>query len=466
MNFPDKNITTGKPARSPGSRNQGPMDMVDRRMPGGRRALYIVVGLVLAALFIWWLWPSAQTTQRGGRNGQFGANGPISVGVAQATKGDITISLNALGTVTPLATVTVHPQITGPLTKIAFTEGQMVKAGDLLAEIDPRPYQAALDQAQGQMARDQAAIANAQVDEKRYETLLQQNSVSQQQYDTQAALVRQDQGVVKSDQANVDAARINLSYCRITSPVAGRLGLRQVDIGNLVQAGSTTIVVVTQLQPISVLFSVPEDSIDSILGQVNNGANLPAHAFDRAATKQLAEGMLATIDNQIDTTTGTVKLRAMFDNQNSELFPNQFVNVKLDVNTMRDQVIVPVAAVQRSTSGTFVFIVNADKTVHMQPVTLGPVDGEKQAVAKGVEIGNTVVIDGADRLRDGAKVSIPAQTAAGAVATAGQRPAGANGRRGQGGGRRRNNGNAANGGSTGNTGNANTGNAGGGNGGQ
>ncbi len=286
------------------------------RIPGGRLTLWILLAAIVVAVAIWFLRPA---TQQGG--GRFGGGGPMPVGIAKVTTGSIPITLNALGTVTPLSTVTVRPQVSGQLLKIDFTEGQMVNAGDILAEIDPKPYQAALDQAQGQLARDQAALENARIDLQRYETLLSQNSIAQQQVATQRALVNQDQGVIKSDQANVENAQINLDYCKIKAPIAGRVGLRQVDVGNLVQGGSTTgVVVITQLQPMSVVFSVPEDSVDRIVSRVNGGAKLPTDAYDRSQTTKLATGALSTVDNQIDTTTGTVKLRALFDNSDAGLF--------------------------------------------------------------------------------------------------------------------------------------------------
>jgi len=377
------------------------------RLPGGERTMWIGGTVILVVLFIWAIKPGANDDRD-----QFGRGGPTPVGVAKVEATDIAVAMNALGTVTPLATVTVKPQVSGTLMRLNFTEGQMVTAGEVLAEIDPRTYQAALNQANGQLLRDQAQLANARLDLQRYRTLLSQNSIARQQVDTQAATVRQAEATVQADQAVVETAAINLGYTKIVSPVGGRVGLRQVDIGNIVDASTSGIVVVTQLQPISVLFSVPEDSIDAIMDRVKAGAILAVEAYDRGQTKKLATGTLSTVDNQIDTTTGTVKLRAMFDNAHDDLFPNQFVNVRLLVSTLHKQTAVPSAAIQRGTSGTFVFAVNVDNTVSMRPVSLGPTDGDKIAITRGLKPGETVVVDGADRLRDGAEVILPGKPAA------------------------------------------------------
>jgi multidrug efflux system membrane fusion protein len=339
--------------------------------------------------------------------GRFGAGAPLAVGVAKVSTGDVPITINALGTVTPLATVTVHPQVNGPLVKITFTEGQIVKAGELLAMIDPRPFQAALDQAQGQLKRDQASLANANVDQERYKTLLAQDSISDQTFRTQVSTVAQDEATVAFDQAAVESAQLNLGYCRISSPVAGRVGLRQVDIGNLLQANTSTIAVVTQMQPMSVLFTVPEDSVSSILEHLHNGEQLTVQAFDRSLTNQIASGTLSNSDNQIDTTTGTLKMRAMFDNSKFELFPNQFVNAHLILETLHNQLIVPAAALQNGSQGNYVYVVNPDNTVSMRPVVTGPTAGDVVAISKGLIAGQTVVVDGADQLRDGAKIMLP-----------------------------------------------------------
>jgi multidrug efflux system membrane fusion protein len=392
--------------------------------PTRKKVLWIIGIVVLVILIILGLrYRAAQTAVPTG--GRFGAGAPLAVGVAKVSTGDVPITINALGTVTPLATVTVHPQVNGPLVKITFTEGQIVKAGELLAMIDPRPFQAALDQAQGQLKRDQASLANANVDQERYKTLLAQDSISDQTFRTQVSTVAQDEATVAFDQAAVESAQLNLGYCRISSPVAGRVGLRQVDIGNLLQANTSTIAVVTQMQPMSVLFTVPEDSVSSILEHLHNGEQLTVQAFDRSLTNQIASGTLSNSDNQIDTTTGTLKMRAMFDNSKFELFPNQFVNAHLILETLHNQLIVPAAALQNGSQGNYVYVVNPDNTVSMRPVVTGPTAGDVVAISKGLIAGQTVVVDGADQLRDGAKIMLPGTALAGSSGGARMRRNGA-----------------------------------------
>jgi multidrug efflux system membrane fusion protein len=369
---------------------------------------WIIGGIALLVLIVIGARYRAATPPPTGRSG---FNGPLTVGVASVGKGDIPITINALGTVTPLATVTVHPQINGPLVKIAFTEGQMVKAGDLLVVIDPRPYQAAVDQADGQLKHDQALLDNAKVDLVRYKTLLAQNSVSDQTYATQVATVAQDEATVATDRASLEVAKLNLEYCRITSPVPGLVGLRQVDIGNLMQANTSTIVVVTQMQPMSVLFTVPEDSLSDVLQRLRGGQKLSVEAYDRSLTNKIATGTLSNSDNEIDTTTGTLKLRAMFDNSKFELFPSQFVNARLLLNTLHDAIVVSGAAIQQGASGSYVYVVKGDSTASMRAVTTGPSSGDLVSITKGLALGERVVVDGADQLRDGARVVIPGATA-------------------------------------------------------
>jgi multidrug efflux system membrane fusion protein len=351
-----------------------------------------------------------------GKGGQSGQGGPVAVAVATAASGDIRVRIPALGTITPLASVTVRTQISGQLQKIAFTEGQLVRAGDFLAQIDPRPYEAALEAAKGNLKRDQALLADARLDLTRYEALIKEDAVSGQQLDTQRALVDQYVGTVESDQAAVRTADVNLTYTHITSPVSGRVGLRLVDQGNYVTPGDTNgIVIVNQLEPITAILPVPEDNTDRIMRRVRAGETLTVEAYDRSNTKKLADGRLSSVDNQIDTTTGTVRLRALFDNKDGSLFPNQFVNIQLLVTTLHDQIVIPNAAVhQGAPSGvltSFVYLVNAaDTTVSVRPVTTGIVDGEQVAVTKGLQAGDIVVTEGGDRLRDGATVLLPAAT--------------------------------------------------------
>lgn len=390
-------------------------------VPGGQRTVWIVLGLLLLFLLIWAIRPSA-TSQKNGHG--FGAGGPVPVGVATVSSGDVKVTVDGLGAVTPLATVTVHPEVTGYLNKFDFTEGQMVQAGQVLAEIDPRPFQAALDQAKGQMARDQATLANAKIDLGRYQALWKANAISQQTLQTQMALVGTDEGTIVADKAAVEAARINLEFCRITSPVTGRVGLRQVDPGNLVTAGTATaLVVVTQLQPISVIFSLPEDTINQVMRHYTAGQKLPVAAYDRSMTTKLADGVLSNVDNEIDPTTGMVKMRAMFDNADNALFPSQFVNIRLLLDTLHNQTYVPAAAIQHGAQGTYVYVIDKDLTANMQTVKTGPTDGDKIAITDGLSPGERVVVDGADRLKDGGQVALPGtKSAAGSAADGASSP--------------------------------------------
>jgi len=383
-----------------------------------RRGYWILTTIIAAGLIGggWYMWThrAAQPAAKGGTAGRTAQGAPQPVGFATIDKGDIRIILNELGTVTSLDTVTVISQINGQLQQLGFQEGQMVKKGDFLAQIDPRPYQAALEQAQGTLAHDQGLLAQAQADLKRFQTLGRQDSIAQQQLDDQRYLVQQYTGTVQTDQGTVDNAKLNLAYCHIVSPIDGQVGLRLVDLGNYVQTSSTTgLVVLTQMQPISVVFAVPEDNLPDIIQRTRTGATLSVEAYDRANTRLLATGQLGTLDNQIDTTTGTLRLRAIFANPDEMLYPNQFVNARLLVNTMKDTIRVPVPAVQRGEPGTFVYIVNANNTVSVRPVKVGPTDGGFEAVLSGLNPGDRVVTDGTDRLRDGATVTLPALKAAG-----------------------------------------------------
>src|SRR5262245_29850963 len=359
--------------------------------------------LLIAAALGWWLYQrSPQPTQSTRPPAP-----PTSVVAGAADKGDINITLNGLGTVTSLATVTIRSQISGYLTRVAFEEGQNVAQGELLAEIDSRPYEAALQQMEGQLARDRALLEGAKVDLARYQRLVATKAIPQQQLDTQQALVKQYEGQVAADEGQVNTAKTNLAYTHITAPVSGRIGLRQVDPGNYVTPGDQNgLVVITQLKPISVIFTTPEDNLPTILTRLRAGATLPVTAFDRSGTRQLAKGELKTVDNQVDTTTGTLKLRAQFPNDDESLFPNQFVNVQLLVDTLQGTTVLPTAAIQRGSPGTFVYLVNPNNTVSVRVVSLGPSDGDRVAVQSGLAPGDKVVIDGADKLRDGARIAI------------------------------------------------------------
>jgi multidrug efflux system membrane fusion protein len=373
-----------------------------------RTLLGIGFGLAVVAGAGWYISQSGSAPPARAPAGRFAAGMAVPVGVATAAKGEIPIILRALGTVTPLQTVNVKTQITGQLTEVYFKEGQMVKQGELLAQVDPRPYEVALQQAIGQQQRDEALLKNAQMDLERYRKLVQQDSIARQQYDTQVALVRQYEAALVIDQAQVDAAKLNVTYTRIVAPLTGKIGLRMVDKGNYVTMGdSSGICVIIQVQPISVLFTIPEDSLPLVRQRLKTGETLEVRVLDRAQKNELAVGRLDTTDNVIDLTTGTVKLRAIFDNTDESLFPNQFVNVRLLADTVKDAVVVPVAAIQRGQPGTFVYLAKADDTVEIRVVELGATDGEKVAILKGLKVGDQVVIDGVDRLRDGAKIRKP-----------------------------------------------------------
>jgi multidrug efflux system membrane fusion protein len=387
----------------------------------GRIVFFLVLAGAAGGGWYWWTHRAPQSAPARSAARYGAANAPQPVGAATVDKGDIRIYVNALGTVSSLDTVTVQTQISGQLQEIGFKEGQIVHKGDFLAQIDPRPYLAALEQVQGTLAKDQGLLAQAQANLKRYQTLSRQDSISQQQVDDQKYLVQQDTGIVQTDQGLVETAKLNLSYCRIVSPIDGRAGLRLVDQGNYVQSGSTTgLVVITQTQPISVLFAVPEDALPDIVQRLHAQATLPVDVYDRSNARLLESGTLAALDAQISTTTGTLNLRAIFANTDEKLYPNQFVNARLLVNTMSDAIRVPVPAVQRGEPGTFVYLIGADGTVSVRPVKLGPIDGGYQAVLSGLAVGDQVVTDGTDRLKEGAKVIVPPPASA-----AGQPPGGA-----------------------------------------
>ncbi len=370
----------------------------------------IIVALMIALFrYIQHKQPVPAGRPGGGRDGQ---NAPVAVSVATAISGDIQLRIPALGTVTPLATVTVRTQISGVMQKILFTEGQIVHQGDSLAQIDPRPYEAALQQMQGNLKRDQALLADAKLDLTRYEGLVKEDSIAVQQLDTQKALVDQYIGTIEADEGQLKTASVNLLYTHILSPVTGRVGLRQVDQGNYVTPGDANgIVVINQLQPITVIFAIPEDNVSALMRRLHDPTPMTVEAFDRTNSAKLADGKLLTVDNEIDVTTGTVKLRAQFDNADGLLFPNQFVNIQLLQDVLHDQIIIPNSAVRRGAPNgvvsTFVYVVNADRTVGVRPVTLGVVDGERVAVTQGLAVGDMVVTEGGDRLREGAQVQLP-----------------------------------------------------------
>lgn len=382
--------------------------------PKRRGLAYLIVLVVVLVLgFIaYWLAHSAAATQGGGRfgaGGRPGAPGGLAmpVGTATVSKGDINIILNALGTVTTLRNVTVTAQVVGQLLSVNFKEGQAVNKGDVLAEIDPRPYQAALTQMEGALVRDQALLSEAKIDLDRYQTLFKQDSVAKQVLDSQVSLVHQYEGTVKVDQGQIDNAKVNLAYTRIVAPVTGRVGLRQVDPGNNLQASGSSIVVITQLKPIDVLFTLPEDNLPPVLKKMHAGEMLSADAYDRAGQNKLASGSLASLDNLISTTTGTVNAKAEFDNDDEGLFPNQFVNIRLLLDVMHDATVIPTSALERGSGGLFVYVVQPDKTVAVRNIKTGPTEGERVAVTDGLQVGEVVVTSGADRLREGSKVELP-----------------------------------------------------------
>jgi multidrug efflux system membrane fusion protein len=350
--------------------------------------------------------PGASSGKKGGKGGK-GAGGDVPVAVAKAHRGSIPVYLDGLGTVAAFYTVLVRSRVDGQLMTIPVNEGDLVQKDQTIAEIDPRPYQVMLDQAEGAMARDQALLANARVDMDRYQTLLKQDAVPSQQVDTQKALVAQYEGNIKTDQANIENAKLQLTYSKITAPISGRIGLRLVDPGNIVHASDTTgLLVITQLQPISVLFTIPEDNLPEVLKKLRAGASLQVDAYNRDKTEKLDTGKLLTVDNTIDPTTGTSKLKAIFDNTKNALFPNQFVNIRLLVDTQGNQVIIPENAVNQGPQGQFVYIVGDDAKVKVQPVEVGVIEGQWAQITKGINDGDAVVVDGADKLQAGSRVRI------------------------------------------------------------
>lgn len=412
-------LEPGQPAAPP--TNPAKPHVTGPDQPGSPRRLWLwILLLVLLGVGAFYFFsrsrqqqrpsPNMQTTgaaaRAGGRGGRRGVGVPPVVAV-KAVKGNIGVYFTGLGAVTPIYTVSVKSRVDGQLMKIYYEEGQMVHQGDAIAEIDPRPYQVQLSQAEGQLVRDQALLENAKIDLARYQQLITRRAVPEQTLATQKALVAQDEGTIRTDQAAIDAAKLNLVYCHITSPITGRLGLRLVDPGNYVQASAATpLAVITQVDPISVIFTLPEDQLDQVVARNRAGARLQVAAYDREMSNVLANGSLTTIDNQIDQTTGTVKLRATFNNPNGKLFPNQFVNAKLLVQQKRAVTLLASAAIQRNSRATYVFLVKPDQTVTIRNVTIGTSDGENTEITSGLNPGDTVVMTGVDRLQEGSKVVV------------------------------------------------------------
>src|SRR5580658_9383358 len=384
--------------------------------PARRGWIWWVVLLALAGVG-YWQWPKLKTflpsddtagkaTGKAGRGRRGAGGGTAEVVAARATKGTIKVFVQGLGAVTPIYTVTVNSRVTGQLMKVQFKEGQIVHQGDLLIEIDPRPYEVQLEQAEGQLIHDEALLKNANLDLDRYKVLIKQDAIPQQQLDTQQALVTQYEGTIKTDQSQIDSAKLNLIYCKITSPITGRVGLRLVDPGNIVQATSTAgLVVITQIDPISVIFTVGEDQLPPIIAKMHAGQQLTVEAWDRENQAKLADGKLETTDNQIDPTTGTLKLRAVFANAEGKLFPNQFVNARLLVQQKPNVTLLPNNAIQRNSQGTYVWLVGPDRIVNVRSITVGTTEGDQSEIIAGLAPGDTVVTVGVDRLEEGGKVS-------------------------------------------------------------
>ncbi|MGI8570005.1 MAG: efflux RND transporter periplasmic adaptor subunit [Methylocella sp.] len=391
---------------STGLREDRAMPPGTKAKPGSRlRPIFLLGIAVLLGLGIYRITGTFRAPKDSGRGEE---TAPQPVGVATIGTGEIKVVVTALGTVTPIAAVTVKTQVNGQLLDVGFQEGQLVKKGDFLAQIDPRPFQLTEAQFEGQLVHDQGLLDQARKNLARFQTLLKQDSIARQQAEDQVFIVKQDEGLVKTDQAQIDMQKLNLIYAHIVSPIDGRVGLRLVDAGNYVQTTDSGLAVLTQLHPISVIFVVPEDDIPPIVAAIRAGTALEVTAYDRANVTPLSVGKVATLDNQIDTTTGTVKLRADFDNLDDKLFPNQFVNARLLIKSLRGAVTVPSSAVQHGAPGTYVYVVGAGDTVSARTVDLGPLDGAMFAVNAGLSPGDRVVVDGADRLRDGAKVLIAA----------------------------------------------------------
>ena len=377
-----------------------------RRSPA-KKLIWLAILLALALVGYWLFGRGHQAATN--KSAQPAGPPPVPVGVATAQTGEMPVYLNGLGSVDPLNTVTVKTRIDGQLLAVNFKEGQFVQQGASLAEIDPRPFQVQLAQAEAALARDQAILTNAKVDLARYQTLVDHGVITRQQLDTQQATVNSQEAVIKADQAQIQAAKLQIAYCHITAPLSGRAGLRLVDVGNMVHAADQNgIVVISQVQPIAVLFTIPEDSLSQVLTRLHAGEQLPVEAYDRSGQTKIAEGRLLTVNNQIDPTTGTTQLKAVFDNKTNALYPNQFVNARLLVQTLKSALLIPAVAIQRGPQGTFVYVVNADETVDVRPVTIGVTAGNQAAITGGLSQGDQVVVDGTDKLRAGSKVQVSA----------------------------------------------------------
>ena len=396
----DENPHTGE------QQHQSHSDREHRSWRRFLRPAAVLLLLAAAGFFVWQriekLAPASETQKQAKSAAQPGA---VRVLAAAAHKGDIGVFVTGLGSVIPTYTVTVTSRVDGQLMNVNYREGQMVREGDLLVQIDPRPFQVTLLQAEGALIRDQALLENARIDLSRYETLLSRNAIQEQQVATQRALVKQYEGNVTSDQGQIQSSQLNITYSRITAPVTGRVGLRLVDPGNLVSANSTSIAVITQLQPISVIFTISEDQLSAVRAKFRQGVKLPVAAYDREMKTRITQGSLETIDNQIDPTTGTVKLRATFENTRDELFPQQFVNAQMLLETKRGVTLVPNSAIQRNASNTFVWIVSQDQTAHRRSVTVGAAGPAESEITSGVSPGEVMVTDGVDRIREGEKVN-------------------------------------------------------------
>lgn len=384
----------------------------NRTRPGKTRRplIWILVILIAAGLGFWW-WKSPSSDNKaaqGPGGGRFGGPNMVQpVSVAEARRQDIRVTVNAIGSINAANTAIVRVQVSGVLQQINFKEGQQVQAGQLLAQIDPRAFQATLGQAEGVLARDKAQLDNARIDLARYKDLLSKDAIPKQQLDTQEALVRQLEGTVKSDQGTVDSAKLQLSYTRVTAPIAGRVGLKQADLGNVVQPSDTNgVVIITQTRPIALVFSVPSANVPAITSRLRANESMAVEAWDRTGKTKLATGQLSTVDNTIDVTTDTIKVKAMFPNLDDALFPNQAVSVVMQLNTLKDVLAVPQAAVLRGSQGFYVYVVNADSTVSTRVVKPGAIDSGWMAVEAKLEAGEKVVIDGTDRLREGGKVEV------------------------------------------------------------